>query len=1458
MAKYVSPFSQLSGGDGGSSGGYSSPFTSLASVQKQRIATDATYKAQEDYKKKIQTQLEDMLAKGEKLDVISSQLDISQKDLQDYVTQYRPDYVKSQKSFIDQASENIGTFGKGLWEGLTSQYKRIGEGNAQVLAQLTGVADKERENYAQMQKSYQDTIISSLNKLKTDKNLTDEQKAALRKTIDTTSVLQNQSFSDFAAKQADIAEKTDPVKAAAAAAEIGLDILTAGSLKGASAIFKGADAVKGAQVGLKTMKLGKVLETASKTMTTAEKAAGLARLSALTGTQATGYGALGTLESKGSQATAEDIKSGALSGATFGVVAPLAGALLVKGGKGVKGLFVKAAGETEKAVVKADTAAAKADLENILKSASDEGILQQQAIKDIVNAVDSKASASQIDAITQDVANNIANKTTVNSTTEQALVDALKNAEARKGIKKTPIATPEVKAELPVEKPIAPKTTKLSEKTASITKLVKNTPFKAETEISNINDIIKNKQKAADGQKLKDYYKNEKGQDWSVKNMTPDEYLRRAAIAMGNTTPEDIARFAERPMGNPAKYAEDMAKGDKFPMPWINEVTGAQEGRTRALAAKKLGYKEIPVAVAEKYVPKKEVVKEITKETKQVTEKKTLSDKTKVKKELTKATDETNKYFEGTPVRTEGTRKTSAKYAQGKDAQSLLIAIERDKEALADGLTPEVSQSRLATRLAAIDAGDLGLENIKKGTPVNAVELDRARLEFERTATDVAEKLFKGEVELAGKDLALLKKKHEGYQNIKSEPGRALTQLNFDKKASAKELNIIEQTLDYAQTFGKDLSQLTMKEIKDIRAFMEKEIKKQESNAERKAKFGGRFSSVKDYITGDTNLLRKFEEWSTAAKLTSPSTYIVNFIGNSIGLAYRGIEQSLAVGGSTLAGRQSIKALAPAVFGTNVGWQNATVQLVHDLRDIMNAQYKEGAAAKSAREGYKHAIQGNLGERVRTPFYLLGAMDEFSKSIIKSSSMATDAYAMASKEFRLKGKPLKGEAFKNRVQQILDNPSKDILKRADDQALEYTYQKELGKMGKASSKLIGAIPGGKLFVPFLKTPTNIVKFALDHSLLGVPKNLYQATMKKGTVEGDRALARAVIGSTLTVGTTALVANNRDKITGSYPANAEEKSQWIAEGKTPYSIKIGDRWIPYGRVQPIGMLILQAKLLDDYVVAKLDGTAEKKEYVNQFGIKYKADWTAEDLFNGVAATIAGTVSELPFISGMTNFVDALNADPNSNAAKSASSYFENAIVGSMPAIMRDLTYFADDIKRKPQGLQEQIMAMTPGLSTMVAPDRTMTGEIIKREGNPWERSIFRVFGQKEKQAAPIYSILQNIKDNSSDNFQIYPPSTTQMGGLLDKTAYTKFRDLYYDKINSKLNMAMTMDSDFKSADVETQRDMLGMIVTAARDETKAEFPKYQLDKILKQYDPTSKTEAEKYKETKKLLQAKGII
>jgi hypothetical protein len=88
------------------------------------------------------------------------------------------------------------------------------------------------------------------------------------------------------------------------------------------------------------------------------------------------------------------------------------------------------------------------------------------------------------------------------------------------------------------------------------------------------------------------------GYELKVTLMPPSEYLDQVA----NMQCSDVAMQREIVMQEEittqslvGQYAEMMSRGIRFDILYLDYTRGTQEGRTRALAAKKLGYKEVPV-----------------------------------------------------------------------------------------------------------------------------------------------------------------------------------------------------------------------------------------------------------------------------------------------------------------------------------------------------------------------------------------------------------------------------------------------------------------------------------------------------------------------------------------------------------------------------------------------------------------------------------------------------------------------------------------------------------------------------------------------------------------------------------------------------------------------------------------------------------------------------------------------
>jgi hypothetical protein len=94
------------------------------------------------------------------------------------------------------------------------------------------------------------------------------------------------------------------------------------------------------------------------------------------------------------------------------------------------------------------------------------------------------------------------------------------------------------------------------------------------------------------------YHKANKGLKGTIRMISPDQYF----IESGKSRIKPIMAFEEkRIIFNPhvEQYFKRAKQGEKMPIPVIDVVHHTQEGRHRAMVAKQLGLKKIPVLFVE-------------------------------------------------------------------------------------------------------------------------------------------------------------------------------------------------------------------------------------------------------------------------------------------------------------------------------------------------------------------------------------------------------------------------------------------------------------------------------------------------------------------------------------------------------------------------------------------------------------------------------------------------------------------------------------------------------------------------------------------------------------------------------------------------------------------------------------------------------------------------------------------
>ena len=267
------------------------------------------------------------------------------------------------------------------------------------------------------------------------------------------------------------------------------------------------------------------------------------------------------------------------------------------------------------------------------------------------------------------------------------------------------------------------------------------------------------------------------------------------------------------------------------------------------------------------------------------------------------------------------------------------------------------------------------------------------------------------------------------------------------------------------------------------------------------------------------------------------------------------------------------------------------------------------------------------------------AIDEFFKTMGRGMQMDALAHRSASEAAKIKRKTMIADgaspnAIKKAVKQtyqetyVRTRDSQGTFEEASEFARMITFQDDLpGSLGKASGFF--NIPLIKIWVPFYKTPTQIVRRVSERTPLALmmPSVVRDKLINGNTRERKEALVRMTTGAALFGTTMYIAAGGVDDdlvITGYGPRDREQRTRWL-ENNEPYSIGIRNpetgKWefVSYARYDPIaGVLAMAADGTD--ILYNLDD-----------------DDTALDiLLGGGTATMKYTATALP----MTQFIGEL--------------------------------------------------------------------------------------------------------------------------------------------------------------------------------------------------------------------------
>ena len=442
--------------------------------------------------------------------------------------------------------------------------------------------------------------------------------------------------------------------------------------------------------------------------------------------------------------------------------------------------------------------------------------------------------------------------------------------------------------------------------------------------------------------------------------------------------------------------------------------------------------------------------------------------------------------------------------------------------------------------------------------------------------------------------------------------------------------------------------------------------------------------------------MEAFNEVFINSILSGPKTHMINVISNTINAAWLPGERMI---GATLRGdmataRESLRmysGLAMA-FNDSVKAMRMTLRSGDNILDpqgnILEANGSNYNVIRSESENplVRNVING-LGTVIRIPSRLLSTGDEFFKQMSYRSSLYSrlmgEAYDQVQSGALKRGQV--AEWVQSRMASGFDSRGRGVSDPDLQYAREATFTQDLrqGSLPQMVQSATNRFPPMKLVLPFVRTPTNILKAAFQRTP-GLHRVSQQ--MREDLASGDPRRVAAANGKLITgsllwgAGTTLAMSGT---ITGSGPADPNVRQRLLETGWRPYSFR-NERedgtveYVEYRRLEPFAMIF--GTIAD---IVDISGEVDQMQ--------------GEELVAAGMVALANNVASKTFLQGITDAIEAFN-DPRRHAG----SFLRNYAGSAMPysAAMRELRRTQDPVVRDVRTYLDAVRNNIPGYSDRV--------------------------------------------------------------------------------------------------------------------------------------------------------------
>ena len=445
-------------------------------------------------------------------------------------------------------------------------------------------------------------------------------------------------------------------------------------------------------------------------------------------------------------------------------------------------------------------------------------------------------------------------------------------------------------------------------------------------------------------------------------------------------------------------------------------------------------------------------------------------------------------------------------------------------------------------------------------------------------------------------------------------------------------------------------------------------------------------AAVKDFIKRlpDPTIGDYFMEYWYNSILSGPPTHIVNTAGNTLWLAYQVPHRALSAGldaiYAPLRGKQRTRYLnevVPMLAGYKTGFKKGKQAASEIMRTGKITKFEDK---------WMMEIGNSLGAWERSPNpkirKVAPAATGFTRGLramdIWGKSIAFDAHANALARRSSNRKGLKGDARKKHERDFAQNLSDanydSALRMADHSTFMDTPDPLTSMIIKSRNVPVVGKAMRYTVMPFVNTISNLTKRGIELTPgIGVVKEGVSRGMKRGFekmpdsggmvpvmgkkwAEGRKhntpdIMAKQLEGAMLAMYILSKV--EEGVITGPMPEKKSERDAWYRIGKKPWSIKVGDTWHEYRRIEPFNTVIATTAIARDKIKNAKDET------------------TAIEIFGEVVDGIKWNIIDGNYFSGLQKVLNKhdtrKNAIPQFLASWVPASSFVRTAIRSAEAI-----------------------------------------------------------------------------------------------------------------------------------------------------------------------------------------------